>query len=162
MGWVLEAVSICNNVATCSGWVQIGWRKHESWSDPQFYFEYQAVGGSPIQLYAPLSHASHAYKLQYDAFDSVWDAYLDGVGKFSKGSLGFTSGTYLTAQGEVNSTHTQIGRNAPNKLLFSDMQYQNAAGQWPAFNVDAPLIVESPYGADEPAIGQLRNWTNGH
>lgn len=59
----------------------------------------------------------------------------------------------------MNSTHTQIGKIAPDKLLIFDMQYQNAAGQWPAFDV-ADFFIESPYGGDEPVLGQFRNWTS--
>lgn len=112
-------------------------------------------------MYAPLTQAQHAYKFDYDAADAVWDCYLDGSGKFSRGSMGFTQGTWLVAQGEVNATHGQIGAIAPAKTLFSDMQYRNAANLWPAFNV-ANLVIDAPYGADEPAAGQMRNWTNAH
>jgi hypothetical protein len=111
-----------------------------------------------------LTHVTHAYKQIYDSFDGGWDCYLDSAGKFfwTLGQSGFSQGTYVVAQGENHQAHVQIGRMAPGKLLFSDMQYRKSSdGSWPAMNI-TPGVSSGPYGADEPAVGQLRVWTNAH
>ena len=155
-----EYMNICNT-GSCSGWVQVGWLKSQGNAAPQFYCEFKPVGGAAVRFQAPLTQAQHAYKFDYDAFDGLWDCFLDGAGKFSRGNMGFTQGTWLVGGGEVNATHAQIGAAAPAKLALTDMQYRNAANQWPAFDV-ANFVLNVPYGVDEPAVGQLRNWTNAH
>jgi hypothetical protein len=148
------------------GWIQIGWWKVAGFPSTG-YCEYQhpTSPNSYDLIEFSISHATHAYKVQFDSFDGVWDCLLDGSGVvvISSGPVGFTSTTgSVGAQGETHAEHGQIGKNYPAKLLFSDMQYRRVSdGGWPAIN----LIVatpEAPYGADEPTFGQLRVWTNPH
>lgn len=72
-------------------------------------------------------------------------------------------GPQLIVQGEAHKQHGQIGKVAPAKLLFSDLQYRSSAtGSWPLLNV-SEYVVDTPYGWDEPAGGQMRVWTaNAH
>lgn len=51
---------------------------------------------------------------------------------------------------------------APSTLLFSSLGYQLVgSSSWSTMNVtlDTP---DSPYGNSEPAVGQLKVWTNAH
>jgi hypothetical protein len=149
-----------------SGWIQIGWIKFAGGS-VKGYCEYQhptSYDRADIDFFT-VSQATHAYKVEYDTYDSIWDCILDGAGKtsFLPADVGFssTSGN-VGAQGETHAEHGQIGKNYPAKLLFSDMQYRRVSdGGWPAINL-VPQPVTAPYGVDEPTFGQLRVWTEAH
>lgn len=156
----LQVVNICNT-SSCGGWVQVGYRKDQGQAAPRFYCEYHNTNGTKTILYAPLVQGNWDYRATYDSFDGVWDCILEGSGKFARGGLGFVSGTWLVAQGEVNATHGQIGLMAPGKTWYQGMQYLNAANAWKVFDVNG-LVVEVPYGGDEPNLGLFRNWTNAH
>lgn len=156
----LEGTTLCKT-SSCPGWVQTGWVRFSSWSEPKMYCEFVESGGAGVKYFFPLTHVTHTFQMAYDSFDLVWDCFLDGAGKASRGGLGFAAGDYLNVQGEVNSTHSQIGLVAPSKLLFNSMRYRNTSGSWVVFNPNS-AYVESPYGYDRPASDQFRNWTNAH
>lgn len=158
---VSHSVSVCDT-GSCGHWAQVGWRYYSGYSEPKMYCEW--AGGLYKIVEFATTHVAHGYKQDYDAFDKTWDCYQDSTFKYtySQANSGFGSGTYLVAQGENHQTHVQIGRMAPAKLLFADMQYQRASdGQWPLMNISVNSPV-SPYGVDEPLNGQLRVWTNAH
>lgn len=164
----VEGINLCQTGA-CRAWVQVGWVKYQGWGEPHLYCEFQPyspfippTGGVLWLQPTGLSHNTHTYKMTYDDVDDVWDCSLDGDPMYTK-NVSFSSGTYLTAQGETNSKHAQIGKMAPNALLFQAMRYFNPSGNWAAFlpqttNIDAPYGGEDP----EPGYGQWQNWTNDH
>lgn len=159
--FTLEATTLCLS-PTCTGHVQVGWVKAQTWADPLMFCEFHKNGGPTTQYFFTLSHATHTFAFTYDSFDSIWDCLLDGSGKASLGSMGWSSGTFANVQGEVNSVHATIGVPAPGKLLFSALTIRNASTSvWSPWDPNS-LYVESPYGGDEPATDQFRNWTNAH
>ena len=121
-------------------------------------------GGQYLIKEFVLSHATHRFKMDYDSVDKYWDCSMDNVVKYSYplSSANFSGGPTIIARGESHQEHAQIGRNAPGKLAFTDLQYQKQSdGSWPLFNV---MLVspDNPYGNDEPLSGQMRAWTNPH
>jgi len=154
--------SVTLKPSSASGeWVQIGWRYYSGYSTPKAYCEANSPYG--IQEFS-VTFATHAYRIQYDSFDQYFDCYIDssGVWSYSATSLGWTQGSYLNGQGEAHQNHVQIGRTAPSKLLFSDLQYRNAStGSWPLLDL-VLAAPPAPYGNDEPSPGTLRVWTNAH
>jgi len=160
--FTLEGINISQSGAN-NGWVQVGWVDRQGYSAPKWYCEF--TGESPGRwdlLEGTLGSGTYVYKMQYDSADGYWDCIVNGSGKASRtGSwMGFTSGSWLVVQGETNATHGQIGKVAPSKLLFSDLQKRRGT-TWSALNISVNN-PPAPYGVDEPAAGQLRNWTNGH
>jgi hypothetical protein len=153
---VSHSVTLLNG----SQWVQVGWRYYHWYANPMMYCEvtdpYDIVEFSLTERPMPSSSS--------DPADKFWDCYLDNAFKFGKSSvvLGFSSGTSVNGQGEAHQSHVQIGKVAPAKLLFSDLQWRRKSdGGWPAMNIvenNSPV----PYGNDEPAVGQMRVWTNAH
>ena len=156
----LEATTLCKT-PTCPGWVQTGWVRFSAWSEPKMFCEFADTGGAVFQYYFSLTHVTHTFQMAYDPLDSVWDCSLDGAGKAARGGLGFTARTSLNVQGDVNSTHTQIGLNAPGKLLFNSLRYRTPANVWVVFDPNSSF-VKTPYGVDRPGSDQFRNWTNAH
>lgn len=153
-------VNVCRTGA-CDHWAQVGWRYYSGYAEPRMYCEW--AGGQYKIVEFSITHATHAYKMDFDTLDNTWDCYRDGTFKYtySEANAGFDSGTYLIAAGEAHQKHVQIGRMAPAKLLFADMQYQRESdGQWPTMNINVQATVD-PYGIDEPAV-QMRVWTNAH
>jgi hypothetical protein len=75
--------------------------------------------------------------------------------------MGFTGGTYMTVQGETDTTHTQIGRNSPATLSFTNLRWLNSAS-WAVLTPVLHTPVDSPYGGQVPTSGQFKNWTNAH
>jgi len=73
--------------------------------------------------------------------------------------MGWQSGKYLVVQGEANAVHAQIGTLLPSKLDFTSMQYKKST-TWYTFNIANMSNPGFPYGRDEPAAGQFRNWTD--
>jgi hypothetical protein len=158
---VSHSVSVCST-GSCVRWAQAGWRYYNGYAEPRMYCEW--AGGVYKLVEFGLTHARHAYKQQYDSFDKYWDCYLDSTFKYSwsLANSGFSQGTYVVAQGENHQAHVQIGKMLPAKLQFVLMMYRKASdGSWPNMNI-TPHVSSGPYGADEPAIGQLRVWTNAH
>ena len=148
------------------GWLQVGWFKAPG-GTVRGYCEVQnptVPSKYDMDTFA-VSSATHGYKFQYDTTDAIWDCFLDDSGKaaYTLSFVGFSSSSDLVqAQGEAHAVHGQIGRMYPAKLLLYDMQYRKASdGAWPAVNVTLDPVV-FPYGRDEPAVGQLRVWTNAH
>jgi hypothetical protein len=125
------------------------------------FCEFKQAGQQSYYYHFSLSAATHEYRVNYDPVNGDWDCYRDGLRVISSaGNLGFTSGTALFVQGETNSTHSQIGRNSPSRLLFANLAYKIGSG-WSGMNVTL-ISPDSPYGSDEPTPGQFRNWTNAH
>lgn len=159
---VSHSVTVCDN-GYCDHWAQAGWRYYNGYADPRMYCEW---GGGTYKMreFTGLAHATHNYRQQYISSTAQWDCYLNSNWKYSWSliSAGFYQGNYLVAQGENHQAHVQIGRVAPAKLVFASMQYRKVSGgSWATMNI-SPNVTSGPYGADEPAAGQLRVWTNGH
>ncbi len=158
---VSHSVSVCS-AGSCTKWAQAGWRYYSGWANPLMYCEWG--GGTYKLMDFALSAATHTYQQRFDAASSEWDCTLDGAVKFSwsLANAGFSLGTYVVAQGENHQAHVQIGRMAPAKLLFANLQYRKVSdASWPAMDI-VPRVSGGPYGADEPGVGQLRVWTNAH
>lgn len=158
---VSHSVSVCSTGA-CGHWAQAGWRYYNGYADPRMYCEW--AGGQYKIVEFGLTHVTHNYMQQYVSAAGRWDCALDSVVKFSWSLInaGFYQGTYLVAQGENHQAHVQIGKMAPSKLTFSSLNYRNASGtSWSTMNI-TPHVSGGPYGADEPAVGKLRVWTNAH
>lgn len=164
-GFTLEAVTLCQT-GVCNGWVQTGWIKRQGFSGgPKQTCEFAGEPGTDFWVVVdiPLPTASeYTYKFVHDAGDREWDCMRGStvVAVRSSDAMGWQSGSYVNAQGEVNATHAQIGKMAPSKLQFSALQYQKS-GSWSNMNVSLQPVA-APYGVDEPAVGQMRNWTNAH
>jgi len=155
-----EAIYLCIN-SLCDGFVQVGWERSQS-GTLRMYCEFQPppATGTGFIFYFSVTAATHNYKMQYDPLDSVWDCFLDGAWKKDKGGLGFTTGTYLGAQGETNSTHTQLGRNSPSTLQYTTLQYRIAMNNtWNTWSPNT-FTRDPPYGASNPAVGSFADWTN--
>ena len=158
---VSHSISVCSS-GSCSHWAQAGWRYYSGYSGPRMYCEW--AGGTYKLIEFSLSPGDHTYQQRFDSSGSEWDCLQDSSIKFSwpLASAGFTIGTYVVGQGENHQAHVQIGRVAPNKLPFWNMQYRKTStGAWTTMNI-VPRVTGGPYGADEPGVGQLRVWTNAH
>lgn len=74
----------------------------------------------------------------------------------SLGYMGFSTGSWLVAQGESHAPHVQIGRMVPNELEFREMQYRKVdSATWSVMNI-LPNSPPWPYYNDEPASGEFR------
>ena len=158
---VSHSITVCSTGA-CGDWAQVGWRYYNGYAEPKMYCEW--AGGQYKIVEFAITHVTHEYRMQFDTQDKYWDCYLDTTFKYSYywTSAGMTSGSYLVSQGENHQAHVQIGRMAPAKLLFDAMKYKKTSdGTWVGMNV-APGVSSGPYGADEPAVGDMRVWTNAH
>lgn len=158
---VSHSVTICRP-GSCGHWAQVGWRYYDGYPEPRMYCEW---AGSQYKLIEfGISHAAHEYRQQFDTQDDYWDCYLDSTAKYAYTwqNAGFSYGTWFVAQGENHQAHVQIGRMAPNKLLFDAMKRRRTSDNtWVVANVN-PGVSGGPYGADEPAAGDMRVWTNAH
>jgi hypothetical protein len=154
----LEGISTCNTVQ-CSGWVQTGWVKHRSYTEPKAYCEFKPVGGSRSVYYYEISNSYHTYQAsRVGTTGTTWQCYLDGVAKAAY-IVGFALSEYITVQGETDSTHSTIGLNAPSKLNFTTMRYRRTT--WQVLNI-VLRTPDAPYGNAEPSGGSFQNWTNAH
>ena len=162
LAFSLEGISLCET-GTCSDWVQVGWQKRQGvGSIPMLLCEYGNSGVAHGFWYA-MSAAQHAYQWDYTS-TSYWHCRLDGVDKaiVCCGWAHMTQGTYVNAQGETNSEHTQIGNNAPYKLGLFTLRWRKASTlTWQAYNLTLQT-PDSPYGNSLPAFDYLANWTNAH
>lgn len=158
---VSHSVTVCGT-GSCGHWAQVGWRYYNGYAEPKMYCEWAGSQYKIVEF--SITHAALTYKQDYDKVDKTWDCYQDSTFKYtySLASAGFSSGTYLVAQGENHQAHVQIGLMTPGKLMFQEMQYQRSSDSaWLVMNVNVGSPV-APYGADEPAAGQMRVWTNAH
>lgn len=158
---VSHSVTVCST-GSCPDWAQAGWRYYSGYAEPRMYCEW--AGGTYKIVEFSISHSTHNYRQHYSSANQRWDCYLNSIVKYSWSLInaGFYQGNYVVAQGENHQAHVQIGRMAPGKLLFASMQHRNAStGGWSTMNI-TPRVSSGPYGADEPAAGQLRVWTNAH
>jgi hypothetical protein len=157
----IEGFSLCRT-NLCNDWLQVGWGKVLGYTMPKGYCEFNHVNGSLELVEWAMTAATHKFTVQYHRATGYWECFMDGVWKTAN-PVGFASGTYLNAQGEVRTVHTQIGRNAPGKLLFSNMsrEFDDLSNGWTTFNVTL-ADPDSPYGNSEPQPGQFKNWTNAH
>lgn len=121
------------------------------------YCEYKQIGGVPLKQFFTMTPEQHTY--WWYRSGSTWYCALGTTNKFSI-SLNWTSGTYFTAQGETNSTRSQIGGTPPPaSILFWNMQYR--AGAW--YHTDLwDIAWEGPYWVVEPIPGEMKNGTYSH
>ncbi len=66
----------------------------------------------------------------------------------------------MTVAGEAYAPRGQVGANAPIKLGYTVLQTRGGT-TWSTTNYDL-VSPPWPYGNDEPAVGEFRNWTNAH
>lgn len=92
----------------------------------------------------------------------MWQCLLGTTIKWDRttSNMGFASGTYTVAQGETNARHATIGKMDPYRLRYTDIKYMNGS-TWNISNLNLHSTLY-PYGADEPLIGEFRNWTVPH
>lgn len=158
---VSHSVTLCRT-DTCGKYVQTGWRNYSSYAEPRGYCEW---GGQQYRMYEfEISHAPHEFKAVYDTRDDYWDCYLDGTAKtsYTLANAGFSDGVYTNAQGEAHRDHAQIGRMAPGKLAFQELDYKKESdNSWNTMNL-ALGSTPWPYDREEPAAGKMRVWTNDH
>lgn len=128
---VSHSVTLCKASNDCGHWVQVGWRYSLGYAEPMMYCEFSYPGHAPKQVEFAITHATHHYKMQVttQGFIELWTCYKDGGQKYvwPVGSAGFSSGTYVDAQGEAHQDHVQIGLMAPNRLSFFNLQRRTAA-----------------------------------
>lgn len=127
------------------------------------YCEFAPDGPGRVIKYFTVSAATHEYKgwRHVIGSDDVWSCAVDGTRKwgYTTGYMNFVSGNFLTAQGETDSLYSVIGKVWPATLLFTDLYYL-ASSCWCTINLTNVGADHAEYGADEPAAGQMRNWTN--
>lgn len=150
------------------GWVQTGWIKRQGWSAPRYYCEFTGNNNGFWHLHdgtTAISATTHKWRFHTITSEGQtdWHCEFDGspiIHTHSVGQLGFNSGVHLQSGGEAYAEHGQIGTNAPSKLGFTVLKHRSGT-LWVTTNYGfgAP---PAPYGLDEPAVGQLRNWTNAH
>jgi len=163
-GFTNEAVTLAQN-GNLNGWVQVGWHKRQGMTSPKMFCEYTGETGTgywdPLEFTLP-SASTFKYTFRHDAGNREWECVLNSTVYAVRPSsrLGFQSGSFLNAQGEVNSTHGQIGKMDPDKLDLTALTFRRS-GSWTTMNLNL-LGTVAPYGRDEPQAGQLRNWTNAH
>lgn len=163
-GLTVEAVTLMQTAAI-NGHVQVGWVKRQGMTAPKMLCEFSGEDGTdyfdPVEFSLP-SWSTFKYTFQHDAGNREWECLLNSTVYAVRPSawLGFQSGSSLNAQGEVNSTHAQIGKMAPDKLDLTALKFKRS-GSWTTMNLTL-LGTVAPYGRDEPQAGQLRNWTNAH
>lgn len=161
--FTLEGITLCNNTLwLCNGFVQTGWVRRETQGPtPKGYCEWQPVWGTFEQYHYAITQEQHTYWWNRVGQSSYWDCMF-GYYLIQRIDLNFTSGTYITAQGETNSTHSTIGRSPhPLSILFWQMQYRAVPGYW-YFTDLWDIIQDSPYFVYEPTPGQMRNGTYSH
>ena len=152
------------------GWVQVGIIKRFGWSESKMYCEFRpTTDPNPPRVLREydISNQQHAYELSvsHSEGQSYWDCLLDDVPKmsFATSYLGFSSGSWIPIQGETDSLYSQIGKDAPNKFVFSNIKRLKT--QWALVDVCC-LNNVSGYGGrydrDVPSgtTGKFRNWTN--
>ncbi len=122
------------------------------------YCKWKAIGGVPLRQFYTMTPEQHTYWWYQSG--GTWNCALGTAVKKPNLSLGWTSGTYFTAQGETNSTHTQIGGfPPPASILFWNMQYRS--GAW--YQTDLwDIHQDSPYWVVEPIPGEMKNGTYTH
>lgn len=160
---VSHSVTVCNT-GSCSGWVQVGWRYYNGYSEPKAYCETKGTGGFYNLTEYAISHSTHTYRYSISPSDPVWHCQVDGVLKRSTptATVGFVYGNRLIAQGEAHATHVQIGRMNPARLSFTNLKYvsQSNGGLYamgPTLN-----SPPAPYGVDKPSATSIRVWTYAH
>jgi len=157
----LEGVSLCHlSAGNCDAWVQPGWRKNEGFANPMMVCEFTDNTGESYIYYFSLTTSSHVFEMRYNPSQAVWTCYRDGTAKITRPVLGMSSGTFINAQGEVNSLFGQIGRIYTNKLVIDTVKvYQ--AGAWSVANLGSLEVDENyHYGGDqETLLNSLRNWS---
>lgn len=167
--WVTDCDYQCR--LGTDGWIQTGWIKRQGYSQPRQFCELAASQGGtgfggPIYL---LEFGSPGTTQTYSGFRTytppydTWECMIEGINKAQKLTswMGFAYADRLIVGGETFAPHSQIGKNYPSKLLFSDLAYINF-GTYSVLNMATISNLDAPYGQDEPAAGQLRIWTNPH
>lgn len=150
------------------GFVQVGMMKRQGWSLPRHYCEFVGNDNGFGHLHdatTSLSATTHHYRFStfFSEGTTQWECQVDGAPKFhthTVGELGWSSGTMLQVAGEAYTTHGQIGANAPSKLGYTVLQSRSGS-TWSTTNYGL-VSPPAPYGNDEPASGEFRNWTNAH
>ena len=140
------------------GWAQVGWHRTQAGVNEMFC-ELQPTPDTTVAYLRTfsVSAASHTYQTSY-ASGVGWSCFLDGVVKYSHDGLGFTAGKGLASFGETNTTHSQLGRNSPDKLPYTTMRYRLASNAtWNTWSPNV-LWVDGPYGVDT-AVGTFYDFT---
>lgn len=160
----LEGIGLCYSNPPCyvsnNGYVQVGWWKQLGETAPHWYCEFKPLGANPQQYHYPypVSGVTHIY--WWERIGNTWYCKLDTTNSWIPLNQNWTTGTRLHAQGEINATHTQIGRMDPNSILFYGMQYRTG-GWWYTTDL-CDLFEEWPHHSYEPTPGQMRNTTFAH
>ena len=148
------------------GWIQVGWLKEFGWSQPKGYCELAAgnlgtgFGQPPWRVTYSLSPRTYYYEGYRSG--TTWYCTINNATVTTRTTtwMGFQYADLILAGGEAQSTHTQIGAIAPAKLLLSD--FRTLLTGWSIVDLACCDATAFPYGKDEPAAGQLRNWTVNH
>lgn len=168
-GFSAEWVTACD--VTCylgqDGWLQVGWHKHVGWTQPKGYCEFAAssggtgFGGGTTVINFTLAAGTYPYEATEAGGN--WYCFVNSVNRGSKSTtwMGFAVADTVRAGGETMSFHSTIGVMAPSKFLLNDVRGL-ISGSWSYIDFDPPGPIEYPYGLDEPASGQVRNWTVSH
>jgi hypothetical protein len=149
------------------GWIEAGWHKRTGWSSPKGFCELAAsqggtgYGSPPVNVEFSLASQTHLYSTR-TAGDSWW-CDVAGQTRASRTTawFGFSFADYVIAGGETMSPHSTIGAMAPASLLLSNIR-RLTGSSWYVVNFPCCDAPDWPYGLDEPATGQLRNWTVPH
>lgn len=142
-----ESVWVSSNVDSNGEWIQTGARYYSSYSDFKTYTEHYENG-----VYSLTTVGVHrlgaeiSYKVEYNASDGKWHAYI--VGKDKASSALATVNVGVQAHAEIHKKEIEMG-----PFTFSDVQIKNSSSIW-VNNIKLPTAA-APY----TATGTAANFT---
>lgn len=168
-GFTAEWVTTCDDQCALGydGWAQVGWVKRTGWSQPKGFCELAASEGGtgfggPIYL-IEFSLYGATYPYEVTEAGGTWWCFVNSITRASRSTtwMGFSYGDIVIAGGETIAPHSTIGVMAPSKFLLNDIR-KLKNGTWSIADLNCCDATAFPYAKDEPAAGQLRNWTKAH
>ncbi len=116
-------------------------------------------GGGPVNVgIGGVSAATHRYSLQYDPPSAKYIAFLDGV-QFWNGNVGFSTGSFVTAGGEV-----YLGVESMYSTYLSDLRYlkQQPDGTWAftLWNGHTNYVDNAPYSNIDGGLNAFYDFGN--
>jgi hypothetical protein len=149
-----------------NGWVEAGWYIATGLSGPRGFCFQQDLWDTEIwdRWEFSITNVTDEFRLVFT--NEWWHCKYAGTTKRSwyRDQVGFTaSDDVITAFGENELQHGQIGEKSPDNLLFSDMLYRKTSGiEWYLMNPTVFGQILYPYGAEIPTDAKFKVWTNAH
>lgn len=134
--------SYVSTISYSGRWVQTGWILWANNSSAEPYVEIGTGILSDIYYYGTQAWGSYKnYKVQYEAYDDSWNAYIDGSFKagYSGSAIPDAPNAQLTACAEIRGSNT-----TELNTDFNSVSWRNSSGVWNLFDQNN-LWAESPY-----------------